>query len=256
MPFALMLELHPRLALTVSCGNPLHARDSSGESCCAASARHFIPESQLRPCLGSFGSPLLLRCAIHGRGKRDVSVCGVGVRASAGSRSLCDGRGRRALFTMADFRTRMKWCGAIFSSRCARVSRNRCALRPSNGRSAGAFRNCNWDVNWRVGVLSEEQTPQVIVFSGKLSEKAERLGGRLPSRAVELSFGRCPGCIVENMGVASVRAARRELVKLFRKPNSKFYRYDFTVRGRRYRGSTQETTSAGAAKAASLKLRL
>src|SRR5882724_4303212 len=29
----------------------------------------------------------------------------------------------------------------------------------------------NWDVNWRVGVLSEEQTPQVIVFSGKLSEK-------------------------------------------------------------------------------------
>src|SRR5215468_8903923 len=25
----------------------------------------------------------------------------------------------------------------------------------------------NWDVNWRVGVSSEEQTPQVIVFSGK-----------------------------------------------------------------------------------------
>jgi len=43
-------------------------------------------------------------------------------------------------------------------------------------------------------------------------------------------------------------------VKLFRKPNSKFYWYDFTVRGRRYRGSTQETRSARAAKAASLKL--
>ena len=109
-------------------------------------------------------------------------------------------------------------------------------------------------INWRAGVLSEEQTPQVIVFSGKLSEKAERLGRRLPSRAVELSFGRSPGCIVENMRVASVRAARRKLVKLFRKPNSKFYWYDFTVRGRRYRGSTQETKSARATKAASLKL--
>jgi integrase len=56
------------------------------------------------------------------------------------------------------------------------------------------------------------------------------------------------------MRVASVRAARRKLVKLFRKPNSKFYWYDFTVRGRRYRGSTQETKSARATKAASLKL--
>ena len=91
-------------------------------------------------------------------------------------------------------------------------------------------------------------------FFGKAVRKAERLGRRLPSRAVELSFGRSPGCIVENMRVASVRAARRELVKLFRKPNSKFYWYDFTVRGRRYRGSTQETKSARAAKAASLKL--
>src|SRR5215472_8421742 len=56
------------------------------------------------------------------------------------------------------------------------------------------------------------------------------------------------------MRVAFVRAARRKLVKLFRKPNSRFYWYDFTVRGRRYRGSTQETKSARAAKAASLKL--
>ena len=32
-------------------------------------------------------------------------------------------------------------------------------------------------------------------------------------------------------------------MKLFRKPNSKFYWYDFTVPGFRYRGSTQETKS-------------
>jgi integrase len=43
-------------------------------------------------------------------------------------------------------------------------------------------------------------------------------------------------------------------VKLFRKPNSKFYWYDFTIRGHRYRGSTQETRSVRAVKAASLKL--
>jgi len=43
-------------------------------------------------------------------------------------------------------------------------------------------------------------------------------------------------------------------VKLFRKPKSKFYWYDFTVRGHRYRGSTQETKSVRAVKAACLKL--
>jgi len=43
-------------------------------------------------------------------------------------------------------------------------------------------------------------------------------------------------------------------VKLFKKPNSKFYWYDFTVRGRRFRGSTQETKSVRAVKVASLKL--
>jgi hypothetical protein len=43
-------------------------------------------------------------------------------------------------------------------------------------------------------------------------------------------------------------------VKLFKKAKSKFYWYDFTVRGRRYRGSTQETKSVRALKAASLKL--
>jgi len=114
--------------------------------------------------------------------------------------------------------------------------------------------------SWR-SVLSERQTPQVVVFSGKLSEKGERLdpafvrqARRVSSRAIELSFSRSPGRIVENMRVASVRAARRKLVKLFRKPNSRFYWYDFTVRGRRYRGSTQETKSARAAKVASLKL--
>src|ERR1700741_4336035 len=35
----------------------------------------------------------------------------------------------------------------------------------------------NWDVNWRVGVLSEEQTPQVIVFSGRVSEEEEQKTG-------------------------------------------------------------------------------
>jgi hypothetical protein len=56
------------------------------------------------------------------------------------------------------------------------------------------------------------------------------------------------------MRVASVRAARRKLVKLFKKPRSKFYWYDFTVRGLRYRGSTQETKSVRAVQVASLKL--
>ena len=43
-------------------------------------------------------------------------------------------------------------------------------------------------------------------------------------------------------------------MKLFRKQKSKFYWYDFTVRGRRYRGSTQETKAVRATTAASLKL--
>ena len=43
-------------------------------------------------------------------------------------------------------------------------------------------------------------------------------------------------------------------MKLFKKPKSKFYWYDFTVRGRRYRGSTQETKSVRTPKTASLKL--
>jgi hypothetical protein len=43
-------------------------------------------------------------------------------------------------------------------------------------------------------------------------------------------------------------------VKLFRKPNSKFYWYDFTVRSHRYRGSTQETKAVRASKVAGLKL--
>jgi integrase len=43
-------------------------------------------------------------------------------------------------------------------------------------------------------------------------------------------------------------------VKLFRKPNSKFFWYDFMVRGSRYRGSTEETKSVRALQVASLKL--
>jgi hypothetical protein len=43
-------------------------------------------------------------------------------------------------------------------------------------------------------------------------------------------------------------------VKLFKKAKSKFYWYDFTVRGQRYRGSTNEAKAARAAKVAGLKL--
>ena len=43
-------------------------------------------------------------------------------------------------------------------------------------------------------------------------------------------------------------------MKLFRKAKSRFYWYDFTVRGHRYRGSTEETKSVRALKVASLKL--
>jgi hypothetical protein len=43
-------------------------------------------------------------------------------------------------------------------------------------------------------------------------------------------------------------------VKLFKKAKSKFYWYDFTVRGRRYRASTQEAKSVRALQTASPKL--
>lgn len=43
-------------------------------------------------------------------------------------------------------------------------------------------------------------------------------------------------------------------MKLFKKRNSSFYWYDFTVRGERYRGSTKEANQARAAKIAGLKL--
>ena len=43
-------------------------------------------------------------------------------------------------------------------------------------------------------------------------------------------------------------------MKLFRKPKSKFYWFDFTERGRRYRGSTQETKSVRALQVTSLNL--
>jgi hypothetical protein len=69
-------------------------------------------------------------------------------------------------------------------------------------------------------------------------------GNRIYSGASKLLCSRSHDCIVQNMRVASVRAARRKLVKLFKKPKSKFSWYDFTVRGRRYRASTQETASS------------
>ena len=43
-------------------------------------------------------------------------------------------------------------------------------------------------------------------------------------------------------------------MNLFKKPKSKFYWYDFTVRGDRYRGSTQETRAVRASQVAGLKL--
>src|SRR4029077_12482061 len=46
----------------------------------------------------------------------------------------------------------------------------------------------------------------------------------------------------------------RKLGKLFKKRKSQFYWYDFTVRGQRYRGSTNETRVARASKIAGLRL--
>ena len=43
-------------------------------------------------------------------------------------------------------------------------------------------------------------------------------------------------------------------MKLFKKPKSKFYWYDFAVRGKRYRGSTNETKAARATTVAGLRL--
>ena len=45
-----------------------------------------------------------------------------------------------------------------------------------------------------------------------------------------------------------------DLVELLRRNKSKYYWYDFTVRGERYRGSTKETNETRAQKAAALKL--
>jgi hypothetical protein len=74
--------------------------------------------------------------------------------------------------------------------------------------------------------LSEEQTPQVIVFSGRVSEEEEE----------------------EQKDRLLCAQARRSPSR------PRFYWYDFTVRGHRYRRSTQETKLARAAKAASVKL--
>ena len=93
---------------------------------------------------------------------------------------------------------------------------------------------------------------QTLIQSQSVARYSE--GKRIQSGVSKLSCSRSHDCTVQNTRVASVRAARRKLVKLFRKPNSKFYWYDFTVRGRRHRGSTQETRSVRAQKVASLKL--
>src|SRR5689334_19950670 len=61
----------------------------------------------------------------------------------------------------------------------------------------------NWEVNWRVGVLSEEQTPQVIVFSEKLSEKSRAFGQAL---AFEKRYiiGACFGLLLGGVIAAGV----------------------------------------------------
>lgn len=46
----------------------------------------------------------------------------------------------------------------------------------------------------------------------------------------------------------------RRLVKLFKKRKSRFYWFDFTIRGQRHRGSTGETKAVRATKVASMKL--
>src|SRR5260370_36950818 len=46
----------------------------------------------------------------------------------------------------------------------------------------------------------------------------------------------------------------RKLVELFRKKDSRFYWYDFKVRGKRYRRSTKETNKKRAEKIAAIKL--
>ena len=43
-------------------------------------------------------------------------------------------------------------------------------------------------------------------------------------------------------------------MRLFKKANSRFHWFDFTVRGQRYRGSTGETKALMAMKVASMKL--
>jgi hypothetical protein len=45
-----------------------------------------------------------------------------------------------------------------------------------------------------------------------------------------------------------------ELVKIYKKSKSRFYWFDFTVRGQRYRGSTGETKAVRATIVASMKL--
>ena len=48
--------------------------------------------------------------------------------------------------------------------------------------------------------------------------------------------------------------SKEETREALKKPKSKFYWYDFTVRGRRYRASTKERNSVRAFQVASLKL--
>jgi integrase len=80
------------------------------------------------------------------------------------------------------------------------------------------------------------------------------LGGKLEVLCGRGIIGVVPLTSQRNTRVASVRAAMEELVKLFKKEKSKFYWFDFTVRGQRYRGSTCEMKAVKATKVASIKL--
>jgi hypothetical protein len=89
-------------------------------------------------------------------------------------------------------------------------------------------------------------------FSGSLSGSKARSGSPDPGAN---EYHMSVPLIRSKEHTSCFRAGCKEgLVKLFKKPKSRFYWFDFTVRGQRYRGSTGETTAARATKVASMKL--
>ena len=78
----------------------------------------------------------------------------------------------------------------------------------------------------------------------------DRLTIPIPSRARKNDLSEA----VKVRKLISYGPKEGRLVKLFLKPKSPYYSYDFTVRGERYRGSTKETERNRAGKVAALKL--